>query len=163
MEMSLYNIANAFPQLMENEELSEEEKKKVEDELILLLQQKSQNIIGYTKNIELTIEAMKQEEKRLKEQRTVLENRVENFKNYVKDCMEKMGLKKIETSLGTLTVANNPISVEIVNENDIPAEFKETVITTKINKKAITDNFKETGEIPNGVNIITQKTSLRIK
>ena len=61
--LSLYEITSGFPALMENEEISEKDKKKIEDELEILLQQKSQNIIGYTKNIELTINAMKEEEK----------------------------------------------------------------------------------------------------
>ena len=60
--LSLYEITNAFPALMESEEITEEEKNKIEEELTMLLQQKSQNIIGYTKNIELTINAMKEEE-----------------------------------------------------------------------------------------------------
>lgn len=47
--LSLYEITSGFPALMENEEISEEDKKKIEDELEVLLQQKSQNIIGYTK------------------------------------------------------------------------------------------------------------------
>ena len=54
--LSLYEITNAFPILMENEEMTEEDKNKVKEELTLLLQQKSQNIIGYARNIELTIE-----------------------------------------------------------------------------------------------------------
>ena len=62
-----------------------------------------------------------------------------------------------------MTIANNPISVEIVNEDAVPDEYKQVITTTKVDKKAITDNFKATGEIPDGVNIITQNTSLRIK
>ena len=129
----------------------------------MLLQQKSQNVIGYSKNIELTIEAMKTEEKRISEQRKTLESRLTRFKEYVKECMEQCGTTKIETPLGTLTVAKNPISVEIVNEDEIPNEYKQEVVTIKVDKKAIADNFKATGEIPDGVNINTQNTSLRIK
>ena len=160
---SLYQITNAFPVLMANEEVSEEDKAKIKEELTLLLQQKSQNTIGYVKNIELTIDAMKSEEKRISEQRKGLENRLARFKEYVKECMDQNGITKIETSLGTLTIAKNPISVEIVNEDEIPSEYKQEVVTTKVDKKAIADNFKATGEIPNGVNINTQNTSLRIK
>ena len=79
-ELSLYQITSAFPKLMENEEITEVDKTKIEEELTLLLQSKSQNIIGYTKNVELTIEAMKTEEKRISEQRKALENRLVNFK-----------------------------------------------------------------------------------
>lgn len=162
-EFSLYQITNAFPQLMANEEISEKDKAKIEEELTILLQQKSQNIIGYSKNLELTIEAMKNEEKRISEQRKALENRVLKYKNYVKECMEQNGITKIETTLGTLSIAKNPISVEVVNEDEIPSEYKQEVITTKVDKKAIADNFRATGEIIPGVNINTQNTSLRIK
>ena len=161
--LSLYEITNAFPVLMENEELSEEEKQKIKEELTILLQQKSQNIIGYSKNIELTIEAMKEEEKRISSQRKALENRLIKFKEYVKECMETNNITKIETILGSLMIAKSPISVEIVNENEIPNEFKNEVVTVKVDKKAIADNFKLTGEIPNGVVINTENTNLRIK
>ena len=145
------------------EEMSKEDKRKVEEELTLLLQQKSQNTIGYVRNIELTIEAMKIEEKRISEQRKTLENRLTKFKEYVKECMEKGGFTKVETELGSLTIAKNPASVEIVNEDEIPSEFKQEVVTVKIDKTAIKNHFKETGEIPTGVNILTNNTSLRIK
>lgn len=162
-EFSLYQITNAFPQLMANEEITDEDKAKIKEELTLLLQQKSQNIIGYSKNLELTIEAMKNEEKRISEQRKALENRVIKYKNYVKECMEQNGITKIETTLGTISIAKNPISVEIVNEDEVPSEYKQEVVTTKVDKKAISDNFKATGEIIPGVKINTQNTSLRIK
>lgn len=161
--LSLYEITSGFPALMENEEISEEDKKKIEDELVVLLQQKSQNIIGYTKNIELTINAMKEEEKRIADNRKALENKMAKFKDYVKECMEKNGITKIETELGTLSIAKSPASVEIVNEDEIPSEFKQEVVTVKIDKTKIKNNFKETGEIPAGINIITTNTNLRIK
>lgn len=161
--LSLYEITNAFPALMENEEITEEDKIKIEEELTMLLQQKSQNIIGYTKNIELTINAMKEEEDRISNNRKTLENKLIRFKQYVKDCMENNGITKIETGLGTLSIAKSPISVEVVNEDAVPSEFKQEVITTKIDKTKIKNNFKETGEIPQGINIITTNTNLRIK
>lgn len=161
--LSLYEITNAFPALMENEEITEEDKIKIEEELTMLLQQKSQNIIGYTKNIELTINAMKEEEKRIADNRKSLENKLEQFKNYVKECMERNDITKIETGLGTLSIAKSPMSVEIINEDEVPSEFKQEVVTVKIDKTKIKNNFKETGETPTGVNIITTNTNLRIK
>lgn len=161
--LNLYEITNAFPALMENEEISEENKKQIEEELTLLLQQKSQNIIGYIRNMELTAEAMKNEEKRISERRKQIENHVVRFKEYVKDCMENNGILKIETGLGTLSTAKSPISVEIINESVIPDEYKTEVVTTKIDKKKIADNFKATGELIEGVIIHTDNTNLRIK
>lgn len=161
--LSLYQITSAFPMIMEQEEITEDLKEELERELAVLLQEKSQNIIGYTRNMELTVEAMKSEEKRISEQRKTLENRITKFKQYVKECMEKNGITKIETGLGSLTIAKNPISVEVTNEELVPSEYKTEVVTVKIDKTKIKENFKETGEIPNGVNILTNNTSLRIK
>ena len=161
--LSLYQITGMIPVIMEQEEITPELKDQLEKELTELLQQKSQNIIGYTQNIELTIEAMKTEEKRISEQRKVLENKLDNFKQYVKECMEQNGIEKIETGLGTISIAKNPISIEIENEEEVPDEFKTTITTTKIDKTKIKDNFKETGEIPDGVKINTENTRLQIK
>lgn len=162
-DLSLYQITGAFPMIMDQEEIAPELKEELERELTTLLQEKSQNIIGYTRNIELTIEAMKTEEKRISDQRKTLENKITRFKEYVKECMEKGGFTKIETSLGSLSIVKNPMSVEIINENEVPNEFKTEVVTTKIDKTAIKNHFKETGEIPEGTKINTQNTSLRIK
>lgn len=162
-EISLYQITSAFPIIMEQEEMTPDLKEELEKELTLLLQQKSQNTIGYIRNIELTIEAMKNEEKRISEQRKALENKLERFKDYVKECMESNGFSKIDTGLGSLTIAKNPMSVEIENEDEIPSEFKQEIVTTKIDKTAIKNHFKETGEIIPGIKIVDDKTSLRIK
>ena len=160
--LSLYQITSSFPKLIE-EEMSEEDKKEVKKELTELLQQKSQNLIGYIRNIELTIEAMKNEETRISEQRKILESRLTKFKEYVKECMEQNGFTKIETQLGALSIAKNPISVEIYDEAQIPDEYKTKVIEIKVDKTAIKKALKETGEIIPGTKIIDNKTSLRIK
>lgn len=159
--LSLYQITSAFPRMIE-EEMSEEDKKEVEKELTELLQQKSQNLIGYTRNMELTIEAMKNEEERISKQRKTLENNLKKFRKYVKECMEQGGFTKIETQLGTLSIVKNSQSVEIYDENKVPDEYKTKVLEIKIDKKAIMKNFKETGEIVDGVNI-KQDIGLRIK
>lgn len=160
---SLYQITGAFPAIMEQDEMAPELKEEIERELTVLLHEKSQNIIGYTRNIELTIEAMKTEEKRISEQRKALENKLDKFKEYVKNCMEQGGFTKVDTGLGTLTIARNPMSVEIENENEVPAEFKQEIVTVKVDKTAIKNHFKETGEVLPGIKIVDDKTTLRIK
>ena len=164
--LSLYNITNKFVELMDKAQegtITEEEYNQLGEELAIQLQQKGSNIIGYTKNIELTINAMKEEEDRMASNRKALENKLTRFKQYVKECMENNGITKIETGLGTLSIAKSPASVEIINEEEVPSEFKQEIITVKIDKAKIKNNFKETGEIPDGVNIVTTNTNLRIK
>lgn len=164
--LSLYNITNKFAELMDKAqegELTQEEYDKIGEELAIQLQQKGSNIIGYTKNIELTINAMKEEEKRISDNRKSLESKLDKFKQYVKENMEKLGITKIDTGLGTLSITKNPMSVEIENEDEIPSEFKQEVVTMKIDKTAIKNHFKNTGEIVAGTMIVDDKTSLRIK
>ena len=62
-----------------------------------------------------------------------------------------------------MSIIKNPISIEITEEDKIPAQFKEIVQTVKVKKKAISDYFKETGELVQGVRIISDKRSLKIK
>lgn len=163
-DLTLYNITNKFVELMDKAqdgELTEEEYNQLGEELAIELQKKGNNIIGYTKNVELTINAMKEEEKRISDLRKVLENKLERFKGYVKDNMDRLGITKMETSLGTLSIAKNPMSIEIENEEEIPSEY--LIVTTKVDKTKIKNHFKETGELISGVRIIDDKTSLRIK
>lgn len=163
MSLNLYEITSAFPALMEQEEMTDEEKNIVKNELNNLLNSKSMNIIAHFKNEEMKIEAKKAEAKRLTESAKADERRLENFKKYVKECMENGGFLKVETEIGTLSIAKSPISVEITDEDKIPSDFKQQVITTKIDKKKIADNFKQTGELIDGVIIHTDNTNLRIK
>ncbi len=164
--LSLYNITNKFVELMDKAqdgELTEEEYNELGNELAQELQNKSSNIIGYIKNSESLLEAMKVEEKRLAEIRKKGEKKLDKFYQYVKENMERLGLMEIPTELGKLKITKNPMSIEIENEDEIPSEFKKEVVTTQIDKAAIKNHFKDTGEIVPGIRIIDNKTSLRIK
>lgn len=165
-DLTLYNITNRFTDLMDkaqNGEITEEEYNELGFEIAQELQTKGANVIGYIRNTELLIEAMKAEEKRISDMRKTGEAKLEKFKQYVLENMERLGLSKIQTELGALSVSKNPMSVEIENEDEIPSEFKQEVVTTKIDKTAIKNHFKTTGEIIPGTKIIDDKMSLRIK
>lgn len=163
---SLYAITNNFVNLMNKVaegEITEEEYNRLGQELAIELQNKSVNIVAYIRNEESFMEAVKSEEKRLKEMREKAENKIEKFKQYVKDNMEKLNLQEVPTELGSLKIAKNPMSVEIENEDEVPNEFKQEITTIKVDKTAIKNHFKETGEIIPGIKIIDNKTSLRVK
>ncbi len=165
-KLSLYNITNKFVELMdkaENEELTEEEVQAIGVELEQELVNKSSNIIAYIKNAESLIDAIKVEETRLEEMRKTGERKLEKFKTYVLDNMSRLGIAEIPTQLGNLKVAKNPMSIEVVNEDEVPTEFKKEKVTVTVDKTAIKNHFKETGEIVAGTKVVDNKTSLRIK
>lgn len=146
-----------------NEELTEEEKKSLEEAIRNELLQKTDNIIAFTKKVEALIDAIKEEETRLKENRKAYERKLESFKDYVKSCMIEMQIQKIETPLGEMKIAKNPMSVEILDEERIPDAFKRTKVETSIDKKALIEHFKATGELIDGIKINQNEVSLRIK
>lgn len=165
-DIKLYEITAGYMQVMDklgSGELTEQETKEIQDQLQNALMQKSNSIIGYYQNQKALTDAIDVEIKRLQEMKKSVDNNLDRYKEYVKTNMEVLGIEKIETSLGKLSIAKSPISVEILDENLIPEEYKETVTTTKINKKAIADNFKSTGEFIEGVRINADNTNLRIR
>ena len=162
--MKLYEITDGFMQLLDKqEELSEEEVKRIGEELQVALKNKSNNIVGYYKDRKAFIEAIDTEIKRLQDYKKAVSNQVDSYKEYVKSNMEVLGLEKIETPLGKISIAKSPISVEVLDESKVPEDYKEYIETCKVDKKKIAENFKETGEIISGVQINSNNTHLLIK
>ena len=150
-------------ELMNNEELTEEQRNELSVELKKELSAKSTNIIAYIVDSESLLERIKLEEERLANLRKVGENKLARFKEYVQENMKTLGIEKIPTELGTMSINKNPMSVEILDERLVPNEFKKEKITTSIDKTAIKNHFLATGELIDGVKIVNDKTSLRIK
>lgn len=163
--ISLYNITNKFIDLFEkaeNQELTQEEIAEQGNDLALALQNKSTNIIAYSKQLDLTSEAIKAEIERLTALKKVVDNRNDKFKEYVKENMQRLDLQKIETSLGTIAVAKNPASVEIYDETLITDEYMKEKVTVTVDKTAIKEALKN-GKKVLGARLVEDKTSLRIK
>ena len=163
---ALYNITNKIIDLMdktENEELTEEEQSLLNQEVEKELINKSSSIIAYVQNNEALSKAIDDEIDRLTEMKKKLKNKTDKFKEQVLNNMDRLGIEKVTTNIGKLAVRKNPISVEILNEKIVPNEFKKEVVKTNIDKTAIKNYFKETGEIIPGTVINTDKYSLRIE
>ena len=77
--------------------------------------------------------------------------------------MERSGITKIETPIGVIQIAKSPATVEVVEQEQVPDEFLRVKTSIEVDKTAIKKHFKETGEVPNGIKIVTNNTSLRIK
>lgn len=112
---------------------------------------------------EQEITTLKAEEQKISNKRKFAETQLNNFKEEVKKVLEENGIEKIETEAGKISVRQNPISIDVVDIEKVPDEYKSTKITVTVDKKKITDNFKTTGELVEGVVINTQNTSLQVK
>ena len=71
----------------------------------------------------------------------------EALKIMIMETMEKLGVKKIETSTGTFTIRKNAPALIIEDDRLIPWEFKTIVQQTKIEKAEIKKALKDGVEI----------------
>jgi len=119
--------------------------------------------VHVVRNIRARQSARKNEAKELIKMAQVDANQIERLKEAVKFVSQQLGKPKLEGETRTITVSiRKTPAIEIVDERDVPAQFKEQVFTWKINKKAISEHLKETGEIVSGVEA-RKVTSVRFR
>ncbi len=125
------------------------------------METKAINVTKFMRNMEATAKAIKEAEAEMTKRRKLLENRIKWMKDYLKGSMEHTGITKIECPYFKLSIQKNPASVIITNEKLIPEQFKEQVISLKIDKTAI-KNCLKAGKAITGAKLING-TRLAIK
>ena len=160
--MNIYEISNKYLQLLEIEdELDEQAFRDTLESIDDELETKAENYAKVMKQFELEQESIKKEEERLYKRRKALASKSENLKQMLFDNMKLVNKTKFKTSLFSFNISKNPASVKFTNEDLIPAEFKEEVVTIKIDKNKIKEAIKN-GEVIDGIEL-TQSESLKIK
>jgi hypothetical protein len=132
----------------------------LEQELKLQLQTKGAGIIKSFKNSEAMLNGVDEEIKRLQALKKSISNQINSRKEYIVRNMEMMGITKIETELGNLSLRKSK-SVNIYDESLIDKKFIEIETKEKISKTEIKKAI-EAGENVQGANIV-EKNSLNIK
>lgn len=119
---------------------------------------KASSVGAYILNLQGDIENIKLTEKRLEKRRKSLEAHVESIKNYLLMQMLKARRNRINSpdSTFTIKVKENPDSINVISENDIPESYIKTQILKKIDKLSIKDDLKKGAYIP-GVELIKRK------
>lgn len=160
----LYELVTDLIDLTEEGEmeLNEDVKQEVIKLLEIEINNKSKNIIGVIKNHEATIKAMKDEEKRIAKNRKIKENSLERFKEYVRECLERAGKKKVETDIGVISLRKKQASLIIEDEELIPEEYKVRKELVSIDKNSIKDFIKK-GNTVNGCKLSDESYSLMIR
>ncbi len=140
-----------------------EELELTQDDLELLeieLKQKSDNIVKYINNLESNINVIDTEIKRLQELKKTEKNKIERMKEYIKYSMDKMGLKKIESPIGKISLRKSE-SVEIEDIEKIPGEFVTIKQTFQPDKTAIKKAIKEGKEIEGAKVVIKENITIK--
>lgn len=117
-----------------------------------LLAEKVDGYVSFYRHLEARKKARREEAQHLQELARYDENTQERLKEAVKLVSVTLGQPKLEGKTRSITVSTSKRpAIDILDQMLIPGEFKEEVISWKIDKNAIGDYVVATGEIPPGV------------
>ena len=154
---NLYNLVGNLKEFEYHYNQAETDEEMLQAEQYLIdteveLSEKVENIAKFIKNIESERDAFKKESDRLASKAKSLDNKVTNLKRYLQDNLEVAGVDKVKGSLFTVSLRNNPISLDLSSVEHIPMDFKRTPEPV-VNKRELLKHIKETGETFEGVGL----------
>jgi Siphovirus Gp157 len=161
---SLYELQDHLQALFDSMEMVENPalKKEAEMDIERYLQAevaKVDSLSNYLAMCESQQSAAKSEIERLRARASMWENREERVRSYVQRVMEQGGYKKLEGRTATFMLRAVPASVVIIDESEIPEEFKRTVVSVSLDKGAIKKAIHEGRNVP-GADLSMGKNAL---
>lgn len=157
------NISSLLESIVDNNapEEVEEEAREILEIVKEQLIDKADNVAKYIKNEELEIQAIKEEEKRLKELRHAREKTLNKFKDYVLQSLIELDFVKVKTSIGNISIRKSKAIKVDIDSSELPKEFIITKTTIDSDKKALKEAI-EKGEKINGVELV-ERVNLNIR
>lgn len=161
----LYEISERYKNLedlLDNPELEniKEELEKSIDSIQEEFDLKAENIAKFIKSLEIDSKGLKEESQRLQSRKKTIDNRISSLKEYLFEHMQALKKNKIKGKVFTLSIQNNPVSVEITDDKAIPKKYIMPQ-EVKFDKKAILKDLKNDIVI-DGVDV-KQTQGLRIR
>ena len=123
---------------------------------------KAQALVTVVHNMDSDVEAIDAEIKRLQARKTAIKNRQDSMRDYLRENMERTGIKKISCPLFTINCVAGREIAAINNEEEIPDEYMVVKTEIRPDKAAIAKALKDGVEIP-GASLDRAKSSIRIK
>jgi len=129
------------------------------DQIAGLITHKAEAIAGLIAHLDGLADARRAEAQRLLDRAAADDKHAERLRAYVLRNMQALGSERIDTLRFTLAVRTNPPAVEILEPMLVPDEFWRTLPAPPpvVDRKAILANFKQTGEVPAGVEIVRRQ------
>lgn len=158
--MKLYELSGDLADLRDIEEI--ENVQEVREIIEKHIQDKSEGIIKVIRCVESDVEAIKAEIDRLTKIKRIKENNIKRIRDYAKSCIETMGVKKITTPVGNMTLRKGTSTLKILDESLIPQEYIEKVEVIQIKKDLLKDDLKN-GVIVDGAMMTEPGNTLMIK
>ena len=165
--MNIYELTAEYArlkQVLEHGLESAEDEAEVLDALNAVQDSFTEKAEGYARirnNMLAEADASRAEEKRLAANRRAIENGIERLERNIFESMKATGQASVKTTIGAWKVQKNPWSVTVQDIAKIPARFLIEQPPT-VDKRAMLDEFKQSGEIFDGVQI-AQTEGLRFR
>lgn len=150
--MRLYEIATELTAARDMLEDLDADRQTIADTLesiAMPFEQKAVSVSAFVRNLEATAEQIKAAETDMAKRRKAIENRASHIREYLLAQMQRTGISKIESPMFRISIRNNPESVVIDNEAQIPADYlREIPATYSPDKMLIKQALQEGYEVP---------------
>lgn len=154
----LYELTEAYVELLSQIEDCETEAE--EEQIIIMLNQisddiarKADAIARMVRNLTAESDGYEAEIKRMQKRKRTTDNMIQRLKDHIMFSMGVAGANELHTTIGKWRLQKNPPKAVVVDESKIPEEFF-VEQPPKLMTSLILQNWRETGEIPDGCDIV---------
>lgn len=133
-----------------------------QNRLLELLGTKTDACVGYAQMQDDYEQAIKVRILELGDLLDRVKKKHERYDDYVKACLQRLGVQKIQGKLHTISLRKPSVVCDITDKDAIPSEFKSVSQTVNIDKTAIKKALKDGKEV-NGAQLIEGKVSIQYK
>ena len=133
------------------------------DELRAPLEAKAVHVAMVARNLEATAEEIRAAVADMERRSAAMEARAERVRAYLRDCMIRAGISRIESAHLVLSVRDNPPAVVVDDASLIPAQYMRTPEPPppEPDKRAIAAALRDGADIP-GVHLVrTRRIDIR--
>lgn len=158
MSTNLYELSTAYRLLIAavedaDGELSDEREAQL-DALNASIEDKVDACCSYEEELEGTEAAIAAVIKRLQDRKATVAGRRRRIKDHVRNCLERAGLSRVETTLFVARLQNSPPSATWTGDPDaIPGAFQRVKTTVEFDAKGALAAFKAGEELPSGIEV----------
>lgn len=165
MTNNLYEISQAYVNSLNDFTVDDETgeiifNQEAIDQLEDSLKNKADNIACFIKDLTALNDSIKAEKTALDERMKANDKKIESLKRYLTNAMQLAEMDKLETSRNMISFRKSK-SVIIGDEAMVPDQYIKTVLTSKVDKKAIGDALKAGTTVPGCY--LEEKKNIQIK
>lgn len=155
---TLFSLSDEFVEilgLLENAGEGHESELELQlSEVAAVLAQKVERCAWTVLDCERLAKARKAEADRLRDQAARLDRVAITLRLKLLDAMRSTHQERVDTTRFSISIRQNPARVEVLDASLVPAEFQRTKVLVDVDKTAVREHWKSTGEIVAGTDIV---------